>query len=94
MSIFIGLVLLVIGNFLGGIWANESWGRYWGWDPKETWTLISIIIYAIIIHLKYIKGLMSEYLLSLLTVISYFSIIMTYFGVNYFLSGKPSYRDW
>ena len=91
MSIFIGLVLLVIGNFLGGIWANESWGRYWGWDPKETWTLISIIIYAIIIHLKYIKGLMSEYLLSLLTVISYFSIIMTYFGVNYFLSGKHSY---
>ena len=85
MAILMGLVFLIIGNFLGGIWANESWGRYWGWDPKETWTLISIIIYSIIIHLKYIKNLMSEYLLSLLSVISYFSIIMTYFGVNYFL---------
>ena len=91
MAILMGLVFLIIGNFLGGIWANESWGRYWGWDPKETWTLISILIYSIIIHLKYIKNLMSEYLLSLLSVISYFSIIMTYFGVNYFLSGKHSY---
>ena len=91
MAILIGLVFLVIGNFLGGIWANESWGRYWGWDPKETWTLISIIIYAVIIHLKYIKGILNDYLLSLLSVISYFSIIMTYFGVNYFLSGKHSY---
>jgi cytochrome c-type biogenesis protein CcsB len=91
MAILMGLVFLIIGNFLGGIWANESWGRYWGWDPKETWTLISIIIYSIIIHLKYIKNLMGEYLLSLLSVISYFSIIMTYFGVNYFLSGKHSY---
>lgn len=91
MSILMGLVFLIIGNFLGGIWANESWGRYWGWDPKETWTLVSIIIYSIIIHLKYIKNIMSEYLLSLLSVLSYFSIIMTYFGVNYFLSGKHSY---
>jgi cytochrome c-type biogenesis protein CcsB len=91
MAILMGLVFLIIGNFLGGIWANESWGRYWGWDPKETWTLVSIIIYSIIIHLKYIKNLMSEYLLSLLSILSYFSIIMTYFGVNYFLSGKHSY---
>lgn len=91
MAILMGLVFLVIGNFLGGIWANESWGRYWGWDPKETWTLISIIIYSVIIHLKYIKNLMGEYLLSLLSVIGYFFIIMTYFGVNYFLSGKHSY---
>lgn len=91
MAILMGLVFLVIGNFLGGIWANESWGRYWGWDPKETWTLISIIIYSVIIHLKYIKNLMGEYLLSLLSVIGYFFIVMTYFGVNYFLSGKHSY---
>ena len=91
MSIFIGLVLLVIGNFLGAIWANESWGRYWGWDPKETWTLVSIIVYSIIIHLKYVKNLLSEYLFSVLSSISYASIIMTYFGVNYFLSGKHSY---
>ena len=91
ISILIGIILLVIGNFLGGIWANESWGRYWAWDPKETWTLISIIIYIIIIHLKYIKDVINDYVLNLLSVISYFSIIMTYFGVNYFLSGKHSY---
>ncbi len=91
MSILIGLVLLVIGNFLGGIWANESWGRYWGWDPKETWTLVSILIYATIIHLKYIKDILSDYLFALLSLISYASIIMTYFGVNYYLSGKHSY---
>ena len=54
MSMTLGLVLLVIGNFLGGIWANESWGRYWGWDPKETWALISIMIYAFVLHTRLI----------------------------------------
>ena len=52
LSLTIGLVMLTIGNFLGGMWANESWGRYWGWDPKETWALISIIIYTAVLHLR------------------------------------------
>jgi cytochrome c-type biogenesis protein CcsB len=91
MSMFIGFVLLIIGNFLGGIWANESWGRYWGWDPKETWTLVSILIYAVILHLHYIKGLSSDFIFSSLSIIAYCSIIMTYFGVNYYLSGLHSY---
>jgi len=91
MAMIIGLVLLVIGNFLGGIWANESWGRYWGWDPKETWTLVSILIYAVILHLHYIKGLASNFIFSSLSLISYSSIIMTYFGVNYYLAGLHSY---
>jgi len=91
MSMIIGIVLLVIGNFLGGIWANESWGRYWGWDPKETWTLVSIMIYAVILHLQYIKGLASNYLFSALSLVAYASIVMTYFGVNYYLSGLHSY---
>ncbi|MCP4971085.1 MAG: cytochrome c biogenesis protein CcsA [Arcobacter sp.] len=91
MSMFIGLVLLVIGNFIGGIWANESWGRYWGWDPKETWTLVSIIIYTAIIHLRYIKGLNNNFIFSFLSMISFSSIIMTYFGVNYYLTGMHSY---
>ncbi|PLY04360.1 MAG: cytochrome C biogenesis protein [Arcobacter sp.] len=91
MAMMIGLVLLVIGNFLGGIWANESWGRYWGWDPKETWTLVSILIYAVILHLNYIKGMSSNFIFSSLSLISYASIIMTYFGVNYYLSGLHSY---
>lgn len=91
MSMFIGLVLLVIGNFIGGIWANESWGRYWGWDPKETWTLVSIIIYAVILHLRYIKGLNSNFIFTSLSMFAYASIVMTYFGVNYYLTGMHSY---
>jgi ABC-type transport system involved in cytochrome c biogenesis permease subunit len=50
LALTVGLILLTIGNFLGGQWANESWGRYWGWDPKETWALISIMVYAFVIH--------------------------------------------
>jgi len=91
MSMMIGLVLLVIGNFLGGIWANESWGRYWGWDPKETWTLVSILIYAVILHLNYIKGLSSNFIFASLSLIAYSAIVMTYFGVNYYLTGLHSY---
>ena len=56
-ALILGLAALVIGNFIGGVWANESWGRYWGWDPKETWAYISIIAYAFIIHLRMIPKL-------------------------------------
>ncbi len=89
--LILGLVLLVIGNFLGGIWANESWGRYWGWDPKETWAYISIIVYTVVIHVRLIKPIYSIYLFSVLSVLAFFSILMTYFGVNYYLSGLHSY---
>ncbi len=87
----LGLVLLVIGNFLGGIWANESWGRYWGWDPKETWAYISIIVYTLVIHLRLIKKIYSLYLFCILSVLSFYSILMTYFGVNFYLAGMHSY---
>ncbi|MFY0598954.1 MAG: cytochrome c biogenesis protein CcsA [Cyclobacteriaceae bacterium] len=91
MSMTIGLFMLAIGTFLGGVWANESWGRYWGWDPKETWALISIIIYAIVLHLRLIPSLRGEYTFSLASTVAFFSIIMTSFGVNYYLSGLHSY---
>ncbi|MDC9722325.1 MAG: cytochrome c biogenesis protein CcsA [Urechidicola sp.] len=91
VTVIIGLILLTIGNFLGGIWANESWGRYWGWDPKETWTYISIIVYTIVLHLRFIKNIYSHYIFNVGTVISFFSILMTYYGVNYYLSGLHSY---
>src|SRR5690606_31141555 len=61
MALTVGLVMLTIGNFLGGQWANESWGRYWGWDPKETWALISIMIYAFVIHMRLVPGLRSRW---------------------------------
>ncbi len=90
-SLTIGIFLLSIGTFLGGVWANESWGRYWGWDAKETWSLISIMIYAFILHMRMIKGLKSLFAFNLASVLGSFSILMTYFGVNFYLSGLHSY---
>ena len=83
MAITVGVVMLTIGNFLGGMWANESWGRYWGWDPKETWALISIMVYAFVLHMRLIPGLRGRYTFNLLSIIAYGSIMMTYFGVNF-----------
>ena len=91
VTLILGLTLLVIGNFLGGIWANESWGRYWGWDPKETWAYISILVYVIVLHVRLIKDIYSPYLFSVLSVVSFYSILMTYFGVNFYLAGMHSY---
>ncbi len=91
ISMTIGLFVLAVGTFLGGIWANESWGRYWAWDPKETWALISIIIYAVVLHLRFIPALKSRYVLNVASVFAFGSIIMTSFGVNYYLSGLHSY---
>ncbi|MBZ9629785.1 cytochrome c biogenesis protein CcsA [Salegentibacter sp. LM13S] len=93
MAITVGLVMLTIGNFLGGQWANESWGRYWGWDPKETWALISIMVYAFIIHMRLVPGLRSRWFFNLMAVIGYASIMMTYFGVNFYLAGLHSYAS-
>lgn len=93
MTLIVGLFMLTIGNFLGGVWANESWGRYWGWDPKETWALVSILVYTIVVHFKYIPKLGSIYALSVLSMFSFSSIIMTYFGVNFYLSGLHSYAQ-
>ena len=87
----IGLFMLTIGTFLGGIWANESWGRYWGWDPKETWALISVLVYAIILHLRFIPKLKNKYVFNVCSMFAIWTIIMTYFGVNYYLSGLHSY---
>ncbi|WP_108869825.1 cytochrome c biogenesis protein [Aquimarina aquimarini] len=93
MSLTIGLVMLTIGNFLGGMWANESWGRYWGWDPKETWALISIMVYAFIIHMRLIPGLRGRWFFNLMSVFAVLSILMTYFGVNFYLKGLHSYAS-
>ncbi|MDY0117042.1 MAG: cytochrome c biogenesis protein CcsA [Sulfurimonadaceae bacterium] len=91
MSLIVGLSLLTVGNFLGGVWANESWGRYWGWDPKETWALVSILVYVFVIHMRFVPMLKSNFIFNAVTVVAYSSIIMTYFGVNYYLSGLHSY---
>ncbi len=87
----VGLFLLTGGTFLGGIWANESWGRYWGWDPKETWALISIIIYSFVLHIRLIFPKNYMYVYNICSLFAIGSIIMTFFGVNYYLSGLHSY---
>ncbi len=91
MTLIIGLFMLTIGTFLGGVWANESWGRYWGWDPKETWALASVLVYAFIVHMRMVPGLKGNYAFNLMALLGFSSIIMTYFGVNYYLSGLHSY---
>ena len=93
MTLTIGLVMLTIGNFLGGQWANESWGRYWGWDPKETWALISIMIYAFVIHARFVPALRGKWIYNLMSVLAFYSIMMTYFGVNFYLTGLHSYAS-
>ena len=91
MGLIIGLFLLTIGNFLGGVWANESWGRYWGWDSKETWAAVTILIYATVLHLRFIPSLKSNFMYNAASTWAYSTVLMTYFGVNYYLSGLHSY---
>lgn len=93
MIITIGLFMLTIGTFLGGVWANESWGRYWGWDPKETWALVSVLTYAVILHLRYIPGLKDKFIFNLVTFWGFSSILFTFFGVNFKLTGLHSYAQ-
>ena len=93
LSVTVGLIMLTIGNFLGGQWANESWGRYWGWDPKETWALISIMVYAFVLHMRLIPGLKGKWIFNFMSILAFASIMMTYFGVNFYLTGLHSYAS-
>lgn len=91
MGLIIGLMLLTVGNFLGGVWANESWGRYWGWDPKETWAAVTILIYATVLHMRFVPKLNDTFIFNVAATWAYSTVLMTYFGVNYYLSGLHSY---
>jgi len=91
MVMTIGLFMLTIGTFLGGVWANESWGRYWGWDAKETWALASVLVYTIILHFRFVPGLKSDFTFNFWSLWGYSTIIMTFYGVNYYLAGLHSY---
>jgi len=93
MTMTVGLFMLTIGTFLGGIWANESWGRYWGWDPKETWALVAVLVYAVILHLRYIPALKSKFLFNAVSMWGYTAVLFTFFGVNFYLVGLHSYAQ-
>lgn len=83
--------LLAAGIFIGAIWANNSWGRYWGWDPKETWALITLFIYCLPLHGGLFKSLRKPQILRIYYILAFLSVLFTYFGVNFLLSGLHSY---
>jgi ABC-type transport system involved in cytochrome c biogenesis permease subunit len=87
----LGVILVGVGTFLGGVWANESWGRFWGWDPKETWALITFLGYLVVVHLKYRRKINNFYL-ALSTIFGFMLVLMTWYGVNFILGrGLHSY---
>jgi cytochrome c-type biogenesis protein CcsB len=88
--IIFGFLFLTIGNITGAVWANSAWGKYWSWDPKETWSLINWIIYAIFLHLRIMRG-WSGKKLAYVSIIGFLTVLFNYFGVNFFLSGLHSY---
>ena len=88
---------LMAGIFIGAVWANMSWGRYWGWDPKETWALITMLVYALLLHFPWLKKWSafsrqhSEKIFHILSIVAFFFVLFTYFGVSYLLGGLHSY---
>ncbi len=94
MNLTVGVFLATLGTFLGGVWANESWGRYWGWDAKETWALIIVIAYTLVLHFRLVPKLKGEFIFNAGAVIAFGSVLMTFIGVNYYLSkGLHSYAS-
>lgn len=84
-------IFLTIGIFLGAIWANQSWGTYWSWDPKEVWALISMLIYCVPLHVGSLPLMRKAKVHDIYLIMAFLSILMTYFGVNYLLGGMHSY---
>ena len=91
LFLYPALTCMGLGIFIGAIWANVSWGTYWSWDPKETWALITFMVYAVPVHQQSIPWLRTPRHYHLYMVLAFLTILMTYFGVNYFLGGMHSY---
>ena len=85
------LCLLSLGIFIGAVWANVSWGAYWSWDPKEVWALITLLLYMLPVHTGWLPAFSRDKVLHLYLLGAFFTVLMTYFGVNYFLGGMHSY---
>ncbi len=91
IMLYPALFALIAGIFLGAIWANVSWGRYWGWDPKEVWALITMLVYGVAVHRASFKWLRNPTMFHVYMILSFLTVLMTYFGVNYLLGGMHSY---
>ena len=97
--VYVGLAFMTIGMLFGALWAKEAWGHYWGWDPKETWALITMLVYAVQLHWPWIKNksqitnVKSQIVYHVLSVINFLFVLFTYFGVKYLLGGLHSYAN-
>ncbi|CAK8710433.1 c-type cytochrome biogenesis protein CcsB [Candidatus Electrothrix gigas] len=89
-TIIFGFMWLTAGIITGAVWANEAWGTYWSWDPKETWSIITWFVYALALHARFTRG-WSGPRIAWLAIIGFFSVFFTYFGVNFLLAGLHSY---
>lgn len=89
-GIQVGVVLLASGVMLGAVWANASWGRYWGWDPKETWALITLLWFLAVLHGRF-AGWLKDVAVAVATIVGFFLLLMTYYGVSFYLVGLHSY---
>ena len=91
LLLYPAVFLLAIGIFLGAVWANVSWGNYWSWDPKESWALITLMIYAVPFHTSSIPAFRNPRTYHIYMVVAFLAVLITYFGVNYLLGGMHSY---
>jgi len=87
--VMFGFLFLTAGIITGAVWANSAWGRYWGWDPKETWSLITWFVYAILLHARLMRGWRGRRI-AVISIVGFAAVMITYFGVNY-LPGLHSY---
>ncbi len=91
LMLYPALFLLTAGIFIGAVWANVSWGRYWGWDPKEVWALITMLVYSATLHSGSIKSMRRPLFFHIYCIVAFLAVLMTYFGVNFILGGMHSY---
>lgn len=91
LMLYPAVFLLTAGIFIGAVWANISWGRYWGWDPKEVWALITMLVYSATLHSGSIKAMRRPMFFHIYCIVAFLAVLMTYFGVNFILGGMHSY---
>lgn len=91
LLLYVAVALLTLGIFVGAVWAGESWGRYWGWDPKEVWALITLFVYVVPLHPSLVPVLRNPHAAHIYLIAAFVTVLMTYFGVNYLLGGMHSY---
>jgi cytochrome c-type biogenesis protein CcsB len=91
-TVIVGFLMLSVGIITGAVWAHSAWGTYWSWDPKETWSLITWLVYATLLHARFVRGWEGKRI-AILSIIGFICVLFTYFGVNFLLQGLHSYAS-